>query len=593
MNWNHELINSGLWLLSAFAITLIGFSILSFLLVRFTGWGQQFWFVTKDYFHPKRSWKPLLGVALLLLFALLSVRMNVLFSYWYKGFYDSLQALEQPAFWFFIRLFALLATLHVVRSLTYSYLQSSFSIHWQTWLNERLVNDWLGSRAYHLGRFAQPHVDNPEQRIQQDSADMISQTIGLALGLVSAVVSMYEFTGILWAQSAAMTIAGVTIPRAMVFLVYAYVLIATVFAFWIGRPLIQLNFLNEKFNATYRYLMMRIREYSESIALYQGETVEKKGLMRGFASVIQNRWAMLWRNLKLDGYNLTVSQIAVIFPFIIQAPRLFSKEIKLGDVMQTAQAFGQVQDALSFFRETYSSFASYRAILDRLEGFKKNIQSTAQLPQPTIQEDADKLAITGLTVSRPDGQVLIRDLTLSLNPGQSLLIRGTSGTGKTTLLRSLAGLWPFAQGTIEHPGSAQTLFLSQKPYLPIGTLKAALAYPAETVDLERAIVILERIQLSHLVSKLDVEQDWSQVLSPGEQQRLAFGRILINKPAVVFLDEATSAMDAGMEYSLYTMLRQRLPQAIIVSVGHRESLVALHAWCLDLNPDGSWNTVKT
>jgi putative ATP-binding cassette transporter len=361
IDWSQEVWNSALWLAQAFGITAIAFFVVMALLARYTVWGRQFWALNGAYFSLKRSWKPMAGVALMLLLTLAAVRMNVLFSYWYNGFYTGLQALDSAAFWFHMGLFAVLATIHVARALINAYIRSAFSIHWRVWVNDKLVGEWLGRRAYYLGRFAKPHVDNPEQRIQQDVTVMSTDTLTLALGLVAAVVSMYEFTGILWNLSAPMTVAGVEVPRAMVFLVYLYVLVATVFAVWIGRPLIALNFINERVNATYRYLLIRVREYGESVALYRGENVERRNLDTGYRAVIGNAWDVLYRTLKLDGYNLGISQVAVIFPFLIQAPRLFAGQIKLGDVMQTGQAFGQVQDALSFFRTSYDQFAGWPA----------------------------------------------------------------------------------------------------------------------------------------------------------------------------------------------------------------------------------------
>ena len=331
-----------------------------------------------------------------------------------------------------------------------------------------------------------------------------------------------------------------------------------------------------------------MREYGESIALYRGEGVERRSLLASFAAVIGNAWDTLWRSLKLDGYNLVISQIAVIFPFIIQAPRLFAGTIKLGDVMQTSQAFGQVEDALSFFRSSYDSFAGYRAVLDRLSGFEANVKASSALALPQLKDNPDALVLRGLSVMRPDGQPLTRDLHLTLSPGQALLIRGPSGSGKTTLLRTLAGLWPFSTGQAERPGGNACLFLSQRPYLPMGSLRGALAYPGDQISDDAARQILAQVQLGHLADQLDVVQDWSQVLSPGEQQRLAFGRVLANRPSIVFLDEATSATDSGLEHGLYALLRVQLPQAMLVSVGHRETLAAFHDQALTLGRDGAW-----
>lgn len=591
MNWNQELLNSALWLGKAYLITLVVFGLVMTVLARSTRWGRQFWALSGAWFHPRNNggrWQPLAGAALMLLFVLAGVRMNVLFSFWYNGFYTAMQTLDQPGFWFFMQLFAILAPVHVGRVLLATYIRGAFTIHWREWLNERLVTHWLRGQAYYLGRFAEPVVDNPDQRIQQDVTEFCGNTVALAMGLVGALVSIFEFTGILWKLSAPMLVLGTELPRAMVFLVYLYVLVATVLAVGIGRPLIRLNFLNEKLSASYRYLLVRLREYGESIALYRGEPVEQRNLLSGFSAVIGNAWALLFRGLKFDGFNLSANQLAVIFPFLIQAPRMFAGQIKLGDVIQTGEAFNQVQEALSFFRSSYDTFASYRATLDRLAGFEANVQGAQALRLPAVQPCKDALVLQGLSLLRPNGEVLAHDLNLRLPAGQALLIRGPSGAGKTTLLRTLAGLWPYATGQAQRPVGEASLFLSQKPYLPLGPLRAALAYPRLQIDSAEAARILEQVQLAHLVSQLDIDQDWSQVLSPGEQQRLAFGRVLANRPAIVFLDEATAATDSGLEHSLYTLLRRELPQAIVVSVGHRETLTAFHDQALTLSRDGSW-----
>jgi putative ATP-binding cassette transporter len=392
----------------------------------------------------------------------------------------------------------------------------------------------------------------------------------------------------LWSLSGVLAVFGIEIPRAMVFLAYVYVAIATVFAVWIGRPLIRLNFLNERYNADFRYALIRLREYGENIAFYRGEKVEHATLLSRFANVIQNMWAMLFRSLKLQGFNLGVSQLAVIFPMIIQAPRLFAKEIQLGDLMQTAEAFGQVQDALSFFRSSYDDFATYRAVLVRLSGFTDAIEQTAALPEVRVSSEGARVAVAGLTIRSPRSEVLLASLDLSLPAGESLLIRGPSGVGKTTLLRTLAGLWPFAEGEVTRPQGGEALFLSQRPYLPLGTLREALCYPMPASTHEDVKEVLGRCQLAHLAGRLDEAADWSRILSLGEQQRLAIGRALLTRPLVIFLDESSSAMDEGLEHAMYTLLREALPHTTLVSVGHRSSLRAFHQHALTLLGAGAW-----
>lgn len=590
MDWSKALQESLSWLAVASLVTIVAFSAAAALAVRFTRWGSQFWQVAGPYLSPKRSWKPLLVFTLLLVMALFSVRMNVLFSFWYNGFYSALQGLDQTAFWYFLGIFAVLAAIHVLRALFNYYLTQAFNIRWRVWLTERLTGDWMNGDAYYRGQFLDEPVDNPDQRIELDVNAFVTGSVSLALGAVSALVSLVAFTGILWGLSAPLTVGGVEIPRAMVFAVYIYVIIATWIAFRLGRPLIRLNFLNEKLTANFRYALMRLREYAENVAFYQGTAIERGTLLGRFSALIGNVWAMVYRSLKFDGFNLVVSQVAVVFPFILQAPRFFSGAIKLGDVMQTSQAFGQVQDSLSFFRTSYDTFAQYRATLDRLTGFLDANQQARELPKVDTHEAADGLRIESLDVLRPDGHRLLADLALELVPGQALLIKGPSGSGKTTLLRALAGLWPYAEGTVYRPGGHQALFLSQRPYLPLGDLRTAIAYPNTAVaeDDERLKQALRQVNLAHLAERLELSQDWTRILSIGEQQRLAFARVLFNRPRVVFLDESTSAMDEGLEHALYSLLREHLGETLLVSVGHRATLAQFHTHRLDVDGQGGW-----
>ncbi len=589
MNWGSEVLASLVWLGEAMVITLLLSGGALWLLTRHTQWGRQFWQLSGDYFQPgKHGWRPLLSLLLIVLVTLAGVRLSVLFSNWYNGMYTALQKLDQKAFWASMLLFAALATAHVGRVLFEYYLQQAFVIRWRQWLNERLLGQWLQGQAYYRSHHLATPADNPDQRIQQDITSFVSSSLSLSMGVIDALVSTFEFTIILWGLSGALAIFGVEIPRSTVFIAYLYVIIATVFAFRIGRPLIRLNFLNEKLNADYRYSLMRVREYSENIAFYRGEQVEGAGLRHRFGAVIDNIWALVFQNLKLTGFNLTVSQTGVIFPFLLQAKRFFAKEISLGDMVQTAQAFGQLQTNLSFFRTSYDNFAEYKAVLDRLTGFQDACQQAVLLPQATSSHLDSGLTLHNLNVRRPDQQLLIDTLQLSLHSGDALLIRGPSGSGKTTLLRAIAGLWPHCDGQIAYPQQA-ALFLSQRPYLPLGSLRDALSYPqAAIADSTRISSVLQAVQLGQLASRLDEVADWSRILSLGEQQRLAFGRLLLAAPKVAFLDEATSAMDEGLEDALYRLVRSQLPDTVLVSVGHRSTLQAHHSHQLQLHGEGRW-----
>jgi vitamin B12/bleomycin/antimicrobial peptide transport system ATP-binding/permease protein len=596
IDWSTEWLTSLLWIAKVFVFVLIGFTLIAWFLIRRTRWGRQFWRLSGMYFIPRMrtwlAWRPILTVALLLLLTVVSVRLNVLLTFQGNGMFTALQQLDAPAFWKFIGIFGILATIYVVLVLFSFWVGQAQIIQWRLWLNQRMVGDWLSGSAYHRMRFVSSPVDNPDQRIQQDVTSYTSDSQDLALGAVSSAVSLVSFTIILWQLSGPLTVFGLQIPRAMVFLAYIYVIIATVFAFRIGRPLIRLNFLNELLTASYRYALVRVRDNSENIAFYRGEQVENTGLMSRFAAVIANTWAIVYRSLKFQGFNLIISQIAEVFPYVIQAPRFFSQQITLGDVTQTGQAFGQVEAALSFFRLAYDDFASYRASLNRLTQLLDANEEARALSTPITEERTSGLGVRDLDVRLPDGRPLLMDLDLDLPSGESLLVKGPSGSGKTTLLRSLAGLWPYVNGTVERPLDRRVMFCGQQPYLPLGTLRAALAYPsaAETLSDDQAIEMLRAVQLGHLAERLDVETDWSKTLSPGEQQRLAFGRILIERPALAFLDETTSALDEGMEHSIYELLRERLPDLTVVSVGHRSSLERLHTNELTLLGEGQWET---
>ena len=528
-------------------------------------------------------------VGLLLMLSVVSVRILVLISYSTNGVYTALQALSAPDFARYLGIFGVLAVLYVVRALLSYYVEQAFIIRWRLWLTDRMLTDWLGGRAYHRGHFVDTPVDNPDQRIQEDVTSFAADSADFGLGVTHAALSLFSFTAILWQLSGPLTVFGTELPRAMTFLTYLYVIVASVIAFRIGRPLIKLNFLNEGLAASFRYGLVRVRENSENVAFYRGEVAEKSALTSRFGALIANTWSIVYRNVRFQGWNLTITQLAEVFPLIIQAPRFFSGALKLGDLTQTATAFGQVHDSLSYFRNAYDTFAGYRAVLDRLTGLLDANDASRALPS-LAHEHGQDLDIRGLTVNRPDGRPLIEQLRIHLTGGDALLVSGASGSGKTTLLRSLAGLWPYAHGSVSRPDDGDAMFLSQQPYLPLGSLRAALAYPepAETLTDEQAEVVLTQVRLRPLVGRLDEATAWSRTLSPGEQQRLGFGRVLINRPKIVFLDEATAALDESTEHHLYTLLRTQLPTTILVSVGHRNTLTPLHTSHLVLLSEGHW-----
>lgn len=590
MDWNDQLYKSLTWLGEAFLISSVGLAVLVYGLAALTQWGRMVVRISSSYFNPRRSLLPWLWLAAIMFMTLFSVRLNILLSFWYNGFYSAMQKLNAQAFWFMLVVFATLAAVYVMRALLSFYLRQAFLIRWRVWLTDMLMERWLRNQNYHRSQYVLTEgVDNPDQRIQQDVDSFVESSLELSMGLLDAVVSLVSFTAILWGLSGTLVLLGWKIPRAMVLLVYLYVIVSTILAVRIGRPLIRLNFLNEQLSANFRYALIRLKEYGESIAFYRGEAVERHNLAERFGRLIKNTWAILFRSMKFQGFNLAISQTAVVFPFIVQAPRLLSKQITLGDVMQTAQSFSQVESALSFFRTSYDDFARYRAVVHRLAGFLDLTESAERLSSVRTEWNEQRVALMSLNVRTPAGATVVRDLSLELPGASSLLIRGQSGVGKTTLLRAIAGLWPYVDGTVVRPPLRHCLFLPQKPYLPLGTLRSCLYYPALTAEADDiAPEILHRCHLQHLVDRLDEERDWTQILSLGEQQRLAIGRVLLCRPTLVLLDEASSALDEGLEYAMYALLRASLPGATLISIGHRTSLRVLHSSVLDLLGEGGW-----
>lgn len=593
-DWNNQVLDSLWWVTWVFAVTVVAFAVVAWLLMRFTRWGRQFHRLSWFYFRPGRtwlSWRPILTFALMLLLSIASVRLQVLNTYSSNGIYTSLQETNSGQFLRYIGIFSVIAVVNIFEVMFSYFVTSVFILHWRTALTDRILGDWIDGHAYYRGQFTAEPVDNPDQRIQEDITSFANDSQELAVGTVNSLVSLVSFTLILWELSGPLTLFGFEIPRAMTFITYLYVIIATAIAFRVGRPLVRLNFMNERLTASFRYALVRMRDNAENIALYRGEEVERSNLRGRFAAVMGNYWDLIIRGVKFQGFNFSITQIANIFPFLVLAPRFFAGQVKLGDLTQAASAFSNVHDSLSFFRNSYDNFAGYRATLDRLTGLLDVNAEAKALPIVPTDNGIDGLRIRDLTISRPDGEALISDLNLDLDAGNSLIVKGTSGTGKTSLLRSLAGFWPYATGTVRRPIDNNALFLSQQPYLPFGTLRNALAYPesADFVTPERAREVLLLVHLGHLAESLDKDDAWWRVLSPGEQQRIGFARILINKPQVAFLDESTSSIDEGLEFSLYTLIREQLPDTILVSVGHRSTLDQLHTHHLELLPDGQWN----
>jgi putative ATP-binding cassette transporter len=618
IDWSVAAPESLWWLAKGWVIAAVCVLVVLLLLRYVTPWGRQYWRITGAYFTGEHSVRVWLHLAALLLLVLLGVRLTVLLSYQSNDLYSSLQtAFEGTAlgneqikhsgmhgFYMSLVHFSVLATLFIMRLLVDIYLTQRFIIAWRMWLTAHLTDDWLNGRAYYRDLFIDNTIDNPDQRIQQD-VDIFTTGVGatpnipsnetantLLFGAVRAVVSVVSFAAILWHLSGRLDVFGFQIPRAMFWIVLVYVLIATSVAFWLGRPLIWLSFNNEKLNAAFRYALVRLRDAAEAVGFYRGERVERAQLWGRFMPIIGNYRGFVRRTIVFNGWNWSMSQAIVPLPWVIQAPRLFAGQIAFGDVGQTATAFGEIHDSLSFFRNQYDAFAAFRAAILRLHGLvdanAKGRDLPAVLTRPTVDGSVE---FDGVEVRTPDGDPLVDVLDVRLESGETLVITGQSGAGKTTLLRSLAELWPYASGTLRCPdGDNATMFLSQLPYVPLGSLRTVVCYPNSPANIsdESLRDTLAKVALAPLSDRLDEVRDWAKVLSPGEQQRVAFARILLTKPRAVFLDESTSALDEGLEHALYQLLHNELPDCVVVSVSHRPAVELFHDRHLELLGGGPW-----
>ena len=574
--WKIELLNSPLWLVQSFFGVLL-FCLIAAFLLRRTAFGQRFERILRPCLARSNRIRVYLLLAALLLMVLLEVRISVLNSFFYKGLYDSLQDRAAAAFWFFAGINSALVVCKIIHALADELLEQVFMIRWLEKLNAALTQSWLAHKNYYRLHMRRHAPDNIDQRIQQDAQDFIASTAELVRGLINAIVSTIEFTVILWNLSGVLSVLGLEIPRGMVMFIYLFILFATATSVWIGRPLVKLNFQNEHFNGNYRYALVRVRDHAESIAFYNGEAAEGRNLRRHFAHIIRNRWQIVFRSLGLNGFNTGITQISNLLPLMLQAPRFFAGQVKIGDMHQTVQAFNRLQRALSFFRNSYKDFTAYQARLERLDGFFQSMQNHLPYRQPQHEAENCILQADKLTLHRNNGDILLSDVSFRAQSGDSILIRGPSGCGKTSLLRALAGLWPFgSSGHMAGPAREHILFVPQRPYTPQGSLRRAICYPNIRPDEHQLAAALEACRLGYLKEMLDTEDDWQHKLSPGELQRIAFVRILITRPRLVLLDEATAALDEETEAALYRLIRQELPDSIIVSIGHRSTLNAFH-----------------
>ena len=544
---------------------------------------RGFWQLFKGYWSSPEKWKArgLLTsvIALNLIMVYLLVRIND----WYRVFYDALQAYDWASFWPLIGEFTGLAFIYIVIAVYAVYLRQMLTINWRTWMTEQYLARWMHGQVYYRLQVLRSDTDNPDQRISEDINQFVGLTLTLLVGILKQLTTLGAFAVVLWNLSGAITVpvggTEFTIYGYMFWLSLLYSGLGTYFVHLVGKKLIRLNFDQQRYEADFRFSMMRVRENSESIAFYRGEMAEGVGFKERFANVIKNYWGLMRRTKLLNFYVNGYGQLAIIFPLIMAAPRYYAGEMALGGLMQTISAFGRVQDALSFFVESYSSIAELAAVIQRLSGFTEHMEESARVTSEIARNEHsdDMLVLQHLSIHLPDGVPLLTSCTLRFAHGSHVLVTGASGAGKSTLLRALAGIWPYGSGTIDLPHGAKRLFLPQRPYLVLGSLRRALSYPRTAAASDEEITrILKLVGMDHFAARLDNVDDWSRILSLGEQQRLAFARILLIRPDWIFLDEATSALDEAREHALYQLLYQELPNASIISVGHRSTLFALH-----------------
>jgi len=561
---------------------------------------RSVWSLVAPYFRSEEKWRARGLVAAIVALNLGTVYMLVLNNEWYARFYDALQNKDQATFWKEIVFFCWIAAAYVVIAVLKFYLTQLFQLRWRAWMTRDYLGRWTADHTFYrleLARYAAADAppDNPDQRIQEDMQLFTAYTVSLSMGLLNAVVTLVSFIAILWGLSGdfSFTLAGreFTVAGSMVWLAIVYCAVGTVLTHYIGRPLIGLNFQQQRYEADFRHHLVRVREYSEAIALDRGATVEHQQLELRFGEVLKNYFQLITRQKNLVAFTSSFGQASVVFAFIVQAPRFFSGAIQLGQLMQVNSAFDRVQGALSWVVDNYDNIASWRATADRLSSFEAALRAHAHAPDGVARTQAGELVAQDLAIALPDGVPLLQGAHLTVRPGDSVLLQGPSGSGKSTLFRAFAGIWPFAAGRIAMPADA--MFIPQRPYLPQGRLRDALAYPdpAQNYTDEALRQALHDARLDHLGNRLDDEDAWTQKLSGGEQQRLAIARVLLRKPRWIFADEATSALDESTEAEMYNRLSGHVQQAqgAIISIAHRPSVAAYHAsrWTLEPQPAGT------
>ena len=552
------------------------------------------WELVRAYWQSEERFRVWFFFIVMVLMTMSIVGFEVALSYWSNYFFNALQAYNKRAAFYLLGVFFGLAAILIIFLVYRYYISQLFGLRWRKWLTEQIINRWLMQRDYYYLETFDEKTDNPDQRIQEDIGALVTYSISLFLGFISAITTFFGFIWVLWELSGEIIIPlgsfGIWhIPGYLVWVSLLYAMIGTYITFKIGYPLVGLNFEQQRREATFRFAAIDLRSHSEHIALYQGENHQKNILQRLFGGVLENWYFIILRQKLLLWFTAGYNQVSVVLPLIVALPNYFSKVFMLGGLMQTLRAFTQIQDASSFFVNAYTQIAEWRAISQRLITFLNHMQEidikvTEHSQLAILQQPENKVIVKQLSIFTPRNELLLKNINEEFIHGHHYLIKGISGIGKSTFIRTLAGIWPYAKGEIILPAQQKMMYLPQKPYMPIGSLSEAIIFPDKIRDLSQGqfAEILRSCRLELLIPRLQEIASWSQQLSPGEQQRISFARVLLHQPDWVFLDESTSMLDLGNEEYLYQLIKKRLPNCSIVSVGHRSSLDNWHDHILNM-----------
>lgn len=562
------------------------------LLIHGASFLGKVWKLSRPYWFSEERWRARGLIAAIVALSLALVYLLVAFNEWNRDFFNALEQKSADDALDLLVYFGFLAAVFIAVSIYRLYLRQMLEMRWRVWLTKQYLGDWLADRTYYRLELSGRTTDNPDQRIAEDLRNFTTGTLTLALGLLSEGVTLLSFMFILWTVSGPITLslAGLTltIPGYMLWAALLYAIAGSVLTHYVGRRLIPLNFQKERLEADFRFSLVRVRENAEGVALYRGEASESDSLLARFERIRANWWEIIRYMKRLTAFTVGYNQVAVVFPFLVALPRFFAGAISLGQLIQITSAFGQVQTSLSWFVDSYSQLAVWKASVDRLLTFNHALEeaklAAARADGIVISEGTAGVVAEDLILDRPDGRPIVSGASFAIRAGERLLVTGPSGAGKSTLFRGIAGIWPFGKGRVAFPRDARALFLPQKPYIPIASLRDAVCYPAApgafTDEALRAA--LHDCRLATFADRLDEIANWSMAMSVGEQQRLAVTRALLHRPEWLFLDEATSALDETTERELYELLRTRLPDSALVSIAHRPSVAVHHTRRMEL-----------